>query len=263
MIVEALRHALIPCPKRLKRLGVLHDLIALEARAKRQRSAWAPHLDASRNAVADWAERTPRRKLAVIAGSGLFVGIPLPHLAATFERVLCLDLFHMPAAQRLARRFPNVSLIDHDVLGLLQHLPEALAAGRLPEPVASLPFAAEADLLVSANMATQLPLPAMEAAEAQGGFSPTEITAWGRSLVEAHFASLTERPGVTGLITDTDRLKQPVGSTETVDWWDLLEGAALPELMDGREWTWDIALAPEEERHFDYRHRVVAGLLST
>lgn len=261
MIVEALRHWLIRCPKRLKRLGLLHDLIALEARAARQRAAWAPHQAACRAAIGDWAARAEDRRLAVIAGSGLLLEVPLEDLAARFDRVICLDVFHMPAAHRRADRLPNVSLIDHDVTGLLQHLPEELATGALPAPAPSLPFAGEAGLVVSANMASQLALAPLAAAEARGGFAPTETAAWARSIVEAHFATLRDRPGVVGLITDTHRHKIPVGESDPVDWWDLLEGATLPPLTDRRAWTWAIAPAPEEERRFDYVHDVVAGIV--
>lgn len=262
MILEALRHLLIPCPARLKRLGVLHDLIALEARARRQQAAWAPHREACQQAILDWTETAPDHALAVVVGSGLLLEVPLEALAARFERVICLDLYHMPAVRRRAARLDGVTLIDHDVTGLLQTLPEDLKAGRLPAPQPSLPFAGEAGLVVSANVASQLALIPQAAAEARGGRTPLEIADWARSIVASHFDALRNRPGTVGLICDVERRQVPVGGTEPSDWWDLLEGAALPPLTDRRDWWWEIAPAPEEDRHHDYRHHVVAGVVA-
>lgn len=261
MIAEALRHLLTPCPRHLKRLGVLHDLIALDARARRQRSAWAPHQDACKAAIREWADQAQDRDLAVIAGSGLLLEIPIEELSARFGKVVCLDLFHMPAVRRRVRALPNVTLLDHDVTGLLRTLPEDLRAGCLPEPVPSLPFAADAGLVVSANIASQLALSPQAWAEAQGAFTPLEIAAWVRSIIDGHMASLRGCAGLAGLICDIERRQCPAGEAEATDWWDLLEGGTLPPLADRRDWWWDIAPAPEEDRRCDYRHHVVAGLV--
>lgn len=261
MILEALRHLIIRCPPRLKHLGVLHGLIALDARARRQRKAWAPHAKACHASALDFADRATGRRLAVVAGTGLLVEIPLEELAARFDRVVCLDIFHMPTIRRRAARLANVSLIDHDVTGLMQTLPEDIAHGTLPAAVPSLPFAAEADFVLSANLASQLPLIPMEVAEARGGFAPTELTAWARAIIGGHFAVLQACPGVAGLITDTEGVRSPVGGGDPVDWWDTLEGAPLPPLADRRDWWWDLAPAPEAWRRFDVRHKVVAGVV--
>jgi hypothetical protein len=262
VIVEALRHAVIRCPRPLKRLGVLHDLIALDARARRQSRAWAPHREACHAAILGFAERPAGRRLAVVIGTGLLLEIPLEALAGRFDRVLCLDLFHMPAVRRRAGRLANVILVDHDVTGLLDALPKAAATAGLPTPEASLPFAAEADLVVSANLVSQLPLAPVAAAGATGRHSPLALDAWARRIVASHFEALSGLAGAVGLIADVARHKTPAGETRPVDWWDPLNGAALPALEERREWWWDIAPAPEEERRFDYRHRVVAGMVA-
>lgn len=255
MIAELIQYLLLPGAARARRLGVLHGLIALRARSRRCAARWAPHQAASKAAIVAAIDHAPGRRLAVVCGSGLLQDVPLDALAARFERVVLVDLYHMPAARRAARRHGAVALLEHDLSGVL----EALAAdpGRLPEPAATIPHAEEADLVVSANCLSQIPLGALDLAAR--GDAARDASAWAGRLVAAHLDALRACSGVAVLVSDVEqhRVAAADGRVEAVS--DLLFGVPEPVLADHREWWWDLAPAPEAHARSHVRHRVVAG----
>lgn len=255
MIVELLHYLFLPHARLARRVGALRGLIALDARARRCRHAWAPHQAASKAAIVAALDHVPGRDLAVVCGSGLLQDVPLEALAERFARVVLVDLCHLPAARAAARRFATVSLLEHDLSGVL----EALAArpATLPEPAASIPDADRADLVVSANCLSQIPLGALGLAKADDD----ALAAWAPRLVAAHLDALRACAGTVVLVSDVEqhRLKAADGMVE--DTTDLLFGVPEPALLDRREWWWDLAPAPEALRASHLRHRVVAGRL--
>lgn len=258
MILEALQHLVLPCPRPLKRLGVLHGLIALQSRARRCANAWAPHLDAARAVAVAGMDEAPGHGLAVVCGSGLLHDVPLADLAGRFERVVLIDLFHMPAARRAARRFSNVEMLAHDLSGVLGGgLGGGMPGDSLPEPQATIPFGAQADYVLSANCLSQIPLAAMDAVA--GRFPDDVVEDWGRRLMSAHLDGLRACSGVKVLVTDVEqqRVAAKTGAVEEVA--DLLLGLPEPALADRRDWWWTLAPAPEAFRTSSLRHRVVAG----
>ncbi len=80
MLAEWFRHLTTPCPRPLRDMGYLKELIAMDARHRRCREAWVSHLEACKNVILDAAldvtRGVPRRK-AVVLGSGLLLDIPI------------------------------------------------------------------------------------------------------------------------------------------------------------------------------------------
>ena len=130
MLIEAVRHALIRCPGHLKDLGVLYDLIALQVRARRLRRAWSSHVQNTQRAVIDLAvslhddPSSKRQKTCAILGSGLLLEVPIDALCTHYEKVFCVDLFHMPEVRRRCASLANVELIEADLTGCFAYLSE-------------------------------------------------------------------------------------------------------------------------------------------
>lgn len=256
MIAELLQYLFLPKAARARRLGVLHGLIALQARSRRCAAAWAPHQQAARAAIVAAMDHAPGNGLAVVCGSGLLQDVPLEELAGRFAQVVLVDLYHMPVARKAAARHGNVALVEHDLSGVLEAL--VVAPDVLPAPAAAIPHGAEADLVVSATCLSQIPLAALDLARTAG--DPV-LEVWASRLVAAHLDALRACRGVAVLVSDVEQRRMAVADGRVEETRDLLFGVPEPALAGRREWWWDLALAPEAFPRSHLRHRVVAGRL--
>ena len=86
MIAELFRYWTTLSPERVRKYGYLKRLIALEFRAERCKSAWAPHVARAHAMIIKAADLVPQPRTCVILGSGLLIEVPLQALADRFER---------------------------------------------------------------------------------------------------------------------------------------------------------------------------------
>ena len=255
MILELFEYLTTDCPAYARRLGYLGEAIAIKARHRRHCEAWGPHLARSRAVINAAAEGCARRRTALVLGSGLLLDIPLGALSAAFERVLLVDVVHLRAARRIAARYPNVMLVTEDVTGLATDLAARLRAGwrgrSVPEPTL---FRDDGsiDLVVSANIAVQLPvMPA--AALRRTGADDGAIGDFCAALIRAHLDYLAGFAGRVCLITETEReLHGPADDIWRLE--DALYGLALPD--GAARWTWDLAPVGEVSSDYGIRNHV-------
>lgn len=231
-----------PAPLRLRRRGYVRQSGLLHARSRRCRAAWAPHLARARGVILAAAETTVRRGSAVVLGSGLLDDVPLDALAKLFDRVTLVDAVHPWPARLAARRHGNVALTTAEI------------SARLTDPgLAGL--CAAADLIVSANLLSQLPIVPIEAYEARGLEAPPRL---GTQIVETHLAALDRLAGHVEricLITDTvQRAEDRAG--RVTDSLDLMFGVMLPPPAEA--WDWELAPFGEVSRRRRLIHRVHA-----
>jgi len=260
MLAEAFEFAISPCPQWARRLGYLHQAVALRARHRRCRAHWRPHLDACHRLILDAMAGCTGRRRAVVLGSGLLLEVPVAELAAAFDEVVLVDAVHLLPERWRLRRWPGVRTVEDDVTGVVARLPaggalppaEVLPRGR-PARLAGLEF----DFAVSANLLSQLPLLPLRFLETRRSLRDGAArAAMARALIERHLEGLCDLAPVSCLITDRESL---ICDGEAVlDRDDLLSGVILPP--PDREWLWDIAPRPELYRTHDVRHRV-AGYL--
>ncbi|MFC5354705.1 hypothetical protein [Azospirillum himalayense] len=256
MLREAFEYLTTPCPPLARRYGYLAEAVALGARHRRQRQAWAPHVDACRRFVQEAAERAPQGGRALVAGSGLLIEVPLPLLAERFGEVVLVDIVHTHTARLQARRHPNVRLLTLDVTGALAPLDAALSDGS-PLPLPSPPnvpgerFA----FALSCNLLSQLPLLPLDAIDRKAPNTPeAERDRFARTLAQTHRSWLSRVAEQATLFTDTESLWMESGAVQERE--TSLWGLDLPS--PDRVWDWDIAPAPEEDRRRSLRHRVGA-----
>ncbi|WP_375454327.1 hypothetical protein [uncultured Methylobacterium sp.] len=237
-----------PAPAHLRRLGYLRESVSLQARSRRCRTAWAPHLAASRAVVrAAFADLRSRRR-AVVLGSGLLDDVPLADLAAAFTQVVLVDAVHPWPARVRARRHANVARATIDLGGTGRWL---LGEG----PIESDPLAgacAGADFVLSANLLSQLPILPIDRFESRGLSVPPGL---GAGIVAAHLAALDRLGARVCLITDIDAREEDRAGAVT-DRLDLMHGIALPEAV--HTWDWELAPFGEAARHRRLIHRVRA-----
>lgn len=256
MILEALRYITTSCPRWARRLGYLKEAIGIEARHRRCRTAWAPHLERSRQVVMKAAGRCERKRTALVAGSGLCLDLPLRELAAIFDRVILLDVVHLPAARK--HGLSNVQHLELDVTGIssqltrkLDHVPEV----PVPDFYHIFP---DVDLVVSLNLASQLPLMPVAYLSKRGLLENDEDeAAFARAVIDSHFRWLGGFNAVRCLVTD--RRWDVKGVDERpIRQDDPLYGISLPG--PDELWTWAVA-PPGELANGQWRENLVAGYM--
>ncbi len=255
MLAEWLKHLTLSCPAPIRDMGYARELISIEARHKRCHVAWAPHLEHCKKVILDAAQDISHDRVIVL-GSGLLLDIPLPELSDIFSDVVLVDIFHMPAARKRTHVMTNVRLETADITGLADATWTHVCEGRtgpLPPPNADAGAFADADLVVSANVLTQLPLLPMGWVQEKGkGYEEDDIKAFARRIVDHHLELLAALPGRVCLLTEN--LRVICDDDEVLQEIDPLFGATLP--ATGLKWTWDIAPRPEITRQIDLRFRM-------
>lgn len=238
MLREVLAALTTPASRYARRLGYVHEGIAIEARYRRCYTDWAPHIGRCHRAIQAATDECTTHNLVVVLGSGPLYDIPLDALAEAFSQVVLLDVFHPPRARRLLTRWPNVSALEHDLLGLdvggadaADRAAGCLAGWRKKVPVA--------DLVISANLLSQLPLiPLLTRGAARFRRRECEAEAWSRAIMQAHLDDLAAGPGRPCLISEWRRRWFDRNGNE-VDSELPLSGVMLPAPSDC--WSWTVA----------------------
>ncbi len=238
MLSEALEWLFTPAPMVARRMGHLAESIAIRARQRRCRAAWAPHRAHTRAALLDAVERDTRperRRTALILGSGPLLDIPLAELAARFESVWLVDLVHPWTARRQAREFGNMRLITHDVSECLDAILDGGSAVRAPGRFLDEP---SIDWVASVNLVSQLPHLPFRWLVRRGRLDEARAAEFAKTMIEAHLAWLDAFAAPVCLVAD-------LVQTEVDARNEIVELADYRTLFQGwestREWRWDIA----------------------
>lgn len=248
---------LTPCPRHLRAMGYLRELINLRARRSRCRKAWQPHLDHCRAVLLQAMEQCTSRRKAVILGSGLLTDVPLAELSAAFREVVLVDIVHPLTARWQCRRYANVRLLPADVTDTAEAVYRVAddADAKLPraEPTLFLDDS-EVDLVASVNLLSQLPIMPRDYLNWFGVHSAEAIDAYARAVIVAHLSWLQRLPGTVALLTDVECMTLARGG-RVVRKTSALFGVELP--WTGDSWVWNLAPQWEVSRRYSYQRRVV------
>jgi len=256
MLVEFFKYLSTPCPRPVREMGYLKEMIGLAARQRRCQEYWSPHLEASRDLIVEAARSCPKRRRAVVLGSGLLFDIPLQELSELFEHVVLVDILHMPGVRKVVAGFDNVDLLQHDIASVVEPMYRQVKESTpLPLPNPDLPLDG-ADLVVSANVVSQLPVIPVEFAGRAGKHSAAGLSVLAKTLIEGHLAALVDFPGAVCLITEVEH--QTLASGDVLSRRDPLMGVTVPIQLgtSRRFWDWDFAPRPERHKSHDVRYKV-------
>ncbi|MBP1842276.1 hypothetical protein J2046_000520 [Rhizobium petrolearium] len=249
MLLEALQYAATYAvtPKAFR--PFIRSSVSLWSRAGRCAKAWAPHEENCKAFIRETIDSMKQKRTAVVLGSGLLRDVPIKELSRQFDTVVLVDLVH-PASVRawlIAERFKNIRLISRDLSGF-----EDAVAGKPVEPLAFLRQVPYLDLVVSANILSQIGVGAKRRLERENRPGKDEIV---RALIRAHLDGLTALPCRTALLTDTSYRvtdRKEIVREEA----DLLCGVPAPTAK--RKWTWPVAPYGELSRDCQAIHEVIA-----
>ncbi len=255
MILEFLEFLTTPCSRTARSMGFLHSSIQVQARYRRCKQAWAPHIARTRQLILEAVDQCKKRRTVVVLGAGLLHDIPLRELSEAFHKVALVDIVHPLSSRFAAWRLRNVEQISADVtgvmdrLGQINHNHDTILPISHPTLFVDEP---ELDLTLSVNLLSQLPHVPERCLK---GLCEKTTDAFMRNLIEAHLDYLRRLPGHTGLITDAAVRRIRLNNNQ-VEEWDPLYGVKLPRAE--HTWEWLLAPSPEVARGIDVSTTVVA-----
>ena len=249
MIVEAIQYAAtaLVTPKEFR--PFIRSSLGLWGRARRCAKAWAAHEQNCHAFIREATLPMRQRRTAVVLGSGLLRDVPIIELSKSFDTVVLVDLVHLASVRAWikARRLGNIRLISRDLSGLSD-----AGTGTVPEPLGFLRQVPYLDLVISANIVSQIGVGCRRQLERSNHADPDMIVS---QLIRAHLDGLAQLPCRTALLTDvtyevTDR------SGAVLEAEDLFCGVPAP--VAKRSWDWPVAPFGEIGRDRQAIHRVIA-----
>lgn len=253
MLPEFLLQFATTAPRGLRRMELVRDSIGLWSRGTRRRGDWQPHEARCHAAVRQTLATLGRRRKAVVLGSGLVRDVPMAALLAGFEEVVLVDAVHLPFIRARMALQPKVRLVTRDLTGLSGWL--GGEAQNRADPVADFAADRDVDVVLSANLLSQLPLGVdtfLEANRRRAAELPADLA---ERSVAWHLADLARFRCAVCLLTDIE-MREEDRQGRVVDRLDLMRGQVMPPPADA--WDWTVAPFGEIERDRRYVHRVHA-----
>jgi hypothetical protein len=261
MLVEYFTHFLTPCPAHVRGMNYLYEIIAMRSRARRNRAAWQPHLDRTKEYVLSCAAKSEKRGKVVVLGAGLLLDVPLAELSRMFRKVVLIDIVILPEVKKRAQQFANVSILQHDVTNVAQALYESVRQGNvdLPMSVPMVPSVdTETDLVVSLNILSQLwVMPRAYALERLKGIDEERLDDWCGEIVDAHLTYLRSLQCRVCIVADHEFIKRDKDG-KMVSRGTTLFGRQVEEYETA--WTWNIVPLGEERTFLSKELVVRAGM---
>lgn len=250
MILEAIQYAATWRVTKPEHRPFIRYSVNLWSRARRCAKDWAEHEAKTKAAILRAASEIKPRRTAVVLGSGLLRDVPIVELARAFDTVVLVDLVHVASVRSwvAAKGLKNVKFIERDLSGY-----DDVKAGRVPEPLDFLRRVPWLDLVVSANLLSQIGMGAKKRWANEGDSSmPQDSVA---QLIRAHLDGLAQVAAKTCLVTDiafdvVDRTGKVHEHT------DLLAGVAPP--AHAASWIWPVVPLGEESKDYQIFHTVIA-----
>ncbi|MFD2207176.1 hypothetical protein [Kiloniella antarctica] len=258
MLSEALSYIFAKCQRKYRRLGYLKEAIAIEARHKRCKSAWADHLKKSQQEIINAVRKTKGRKRIVILGAGSGYDIPLKFLLSEFKEIHLVDVIFLGSIIKRAQKYPQIKLLERDVTGTIDYLFESGEAINLEKLNLTPPIdvLCGADLVISCNLMSQLPFNIRNKIQGLEGETSSEaIDLFCRSLILSHLNWLESCKATVLLLTDLEQHFVPRDhSKKKTDRENALFGLVIDKA--DQYWIWDIAPCPEVDKNYSLVHLV-------
>lgn len=229
----------------------LKGAVSLWSRGKRCRKYWTDHEESSKRFIASEVAKLSSRRTCVVLGSGLLRDVPIELLAKTFDTVVLIDIAHLKAARMTVARLKqsrNVKFIHRDIAEIDRYM-----AGEPFELMAFLRDVPFLDLVISANMLSQIGLAAEERLEEAG--RSTEIETLVPQIIRGHLDRLSSLPCKTLLLTDISFVAINEKGEFIADH-DLMFGVETPKPT--AMWIWQVAPMGEISSDYSTNHTVIA-----
>ncbi|MDH5183688.1 MAG: hypothetical protein OEX12_07330 [Gammaproteobacteria bacterium] len=249
MFIESFKYITTDCKPEFRRLGYLHESIALEARYRRLHDVWNGHVQQCQDLIRLAVEQCEQQRKVVVLGSGLLAEIPLEFLSERFDSVVLVDVVHLKSVRKWLVEFDNIELVEADISGLSSVLLQLNKHSKaLPTPEPFIPSMDDTvDLIVSANLLSQIYVGPLNFAVSRTRLSDEVFIEWCQMIINAHMQSLIDSGRRVCLITDHLH-EEKNRNGDTIKSEDVLFGVKLPD--SAWHWEWQLAPLGEISRNF-------------
>lgn len=219
-----------------KEMDYLKESIAMVSRAKRCQAQWGAHYQQCQQAIINAFTPLKHKRTVIVIGAGTLNDVPLKPLSEAFEKVILVDLVFLKSAYRMADKYANIELVEHDVTESLNALKHGIS--NVEKPMRWLDDE-RVDLVVSLNLVTQLPLIPVRWLMSRFDFTETQVDRIGKQLITEHLSYLSKFEARVCLIADQEDVEFNQAG-EVVDrfdpWWDVEPPTA--------EYSWEWQVVP-------------------
>jgi hypothetical protein len=238
MIKEWLQSKTWKATPEAKSSGYLNQLIALNARRQRLKDLWKDHEKYCKQVIHEEILQTKNKHSVVVLGSGLLHEIPIISLINAFKEVYLVDIVHGPKTFKMGKQ---VNILNRDVTGFWEIIKTQDKSKWLSLLEKAAPPWPQADLVISANLISQIPILFVEKLISEG-FSEQEQEEFCSMLLKNHIRHLQQNSGRSLLIGDNGReFSDSVGKF-------IRKEPSLVGVSMGKpffNWTWNLAPIPE------------------
>lgn len=261
MIYEALIFLLTPTSPIAKKYGFLYQSIALQQRYKRCRTFWLNHLKSCQDLFLEAIKDLPQKKKVVILGSAHLHEIPLHLLEQNFQEIVLVDIIHPLRHHWLAKKNSRLQLVTLDLSNALERLDKTNNLEDLKNLARELEnqdlFFFDADLIVSANIMSQLALLPMEHIEkkTKDSLETSEKDDLCRRFAEMHLRSLLKCKGKKLIYADREVIYLDKEENETYRGGYEVDFSHFQKM---KEWIWYIAPLNEASKEYALKMKIEA-----
>lgn len=205
----------------------------------REEGAWGSHLNKTREYILESIKETNPRSVRIL-GSGWLLDIPIQELINVCESIVLVDIIHPPQVVNKYSKYSNVTFESADITGGLVDLcysqsKKGFEYDSFIDQLQSVkPIIFSEDLIISANLTSQLSVMLTDYLSAKLKLTNTQITSVAEVIQQKHLEILPRNKSV--LITDFeeeyyDEDDKFIGSKPTVY-------INLPVNGTRKEWGW-------------------------
>ena len=196
----------------LKKMHYVSDQQSVIKRFLKESENWGMHLEHCKETIKKDLSGRSNGKCAVL-GSGWLLDIPIDALLEHFEKVYLFDIIHPTQIKLKYAHNPKVVFVELDITGsVINQLFEAVQYYKSTKQVKNIDayqfegfqYPEEFDLVISANIISQLATLLVEYITPYNLYSQEELTLLSRKVEESHLQSLPV--GKTFFITDYEEL---------------------------------------------------------
>jgi len=265
-----------------KKMGFLHEAIAMAARRERCFSAWQSHYQKCQKAILKLAKQCEEKECLVILGAGSLQDIPLPRLSSQFKKIVLVDIVFLKESRDYAKRYPNVELQEVEITGWVSPIyrralvkpsrikstlvqieqnlgkteQKSLENAKIPSPanqLAAIWAENRISAVVSLNLITQIPLIPVRWLIEKVQLPEKLAGEVGTMIVKQHLDFLQQQSCPVCLIADREDIEFNRAG-KVLDSWDPTWEVALPEPEES--WDWVLMPIGEYDRGKGQKNRV-------